>query len=73
MDLKGISGKKKPLSILCKDVSTISKYTSDLSNQKWVFKLLKNTLPGKYMYVYMYIYMYIYMYTFIYIYIYVYI
>jgi hypothetical protein len=56
MALKGISGKKKPLSILCKDVSTISKYTSDLSNQKWVFKLLKNTLPGKYIDLSVYIY-----------------
>jgi len=51
MALKGISGKKKPLSIICKDVSTISKYTSDLSNQKWVFKLLKNTLPGPFTYI----------------------
>ena len=51
MSLKGISGKKKPLSVLCKDLSTISKYTSDLSNEKWVYKLLKTTLPGPFTYI----------------------
>ena len=51
MALKGISGKKKPLSVLCKDIPTISAYTSDLSDQKWVYKLLKNTLPGPFTYI----------------------
>ena len=37
---------KKPLSLLCKDIATISKYSSNLSDQKWVFKILKSTLPG---------------------------
>lgn len=39
---------KKPLSLLCKDIATISKYSSSLSDQKWVFKILKSTLPGPY-------------------------
>lgn len=51
MTLKGMSGKKKPLSVLCKDLPTISAYTSDLSNQKWVYKLLKTTLPGPFTYI----------------------
>lgn len=51
MNLKGTSGKKKPLSVLCKDLPTISTYTSDLSDQKWVYKLLKTTLPGPFTYI----------------------
>lgn len=52
MRLKGISGQKKPLSLLCKDVSTISKYTSALTDQKWVFKLLKTCLPGPFTFIF---------------------
>ena len=42
---------KKPLSILCKDISTIAKYTSSLSEEQWVYKLFKNTLPGPFTYI----------------------
>lgn len=41
-------GMKKPLSLLCKDIATISKYSSNISDQKWVFKILKSSLPGPY-------------------------
>ena len=52
MRLKGVAaGKKKPLSLLCKDVSTISKYTSELTDQRWVFKLMMRTLPGPFTYI----------------------
>ena len=51
MRLKGISGQKKPLSLLCKDVSTIAKYTTSLTDQKWVFKLLKTSLPGPFTFI----------------------
>jgi tRNA threonylcarbamoyl adenosine modification protein (Sua5/YciO/YrdC/YwlC family) len=51
MRLKGAAGQKKPLSLLCKDVSTISKYTSALTDQKWVFKLLKAALPGPFTFI----------------------
>ena len=51
MRLKGISGQKKPLSLLCKDVSTIAKYTTALTDQKWVFKLLKSSLPGPFTFI----------------------
>lgn len=47
-DLKGTTGQKKPLSILCKDLTMISQYTADVCDQKWAFKLLKATLPGPY-------------------------
>jgi tRNA threonylcarbamoyl adenosine modification protein (Sua5/YciO/YrdC/YwlC family) len=51
MALKGVAGQKKPLSVLCKDFSTISKYTSDITSQKWVFKMLRSTLPGPFTYI----------------------
>lgn len=44
-------GMKKPLSVLCPDISTISKYSSNLADQKWVFKILKSTLPGPYTFI----------------------
>ena len=44
-------GMKKPLSLLCKDIATISRYSSNLCDQKWVFKILKNSLPGPYTYI----------------------
>ena len=44
-------GQKKPLSVLCKDLAAITKYTSNLSDQKWVFKMLKSTLPGPFTYI----------------------
>jgi len=46
--LKGIEIAKKPLNLLCKDFSMISKYTSNLSNQKWVFKMFQSIFPGPY-------------------------
>ena len=50
-ELKGMKHQKKPLSILCKDVSMISKYTQNVCDQKWAFKLLKSTLPGAFTYI----------------------
>jgi len=47
---KGMNA-KKPLSILCKDISTIAKYTSNLSEEQWVYKLFKGTLPGPFTYI----------------------
>lgn len=47
---KGMNA-KKPLSILCKDISTIAKYTSNLSEEQWVYKLFKQTLPGPFTYI----------------------
>mmetsp|Transcript_30188 Transcript_30188/g.50494 ORF Transcript_30188/g.50494 Transcript_30188/m.50494 type:complete len:339 (+) Transcript_30188:48-1064(+) len=49
MKLKGMVG-KKPLSILCKDISMASTYTESIE-RKWVFKMLKTTLPGPYTYI----------------------
>jgi hypothetical protein len=37
-------GKKKPLSLLCKDISTISKHTDGID--KDLFKAFKKALPG---------------------------
>lgn len=48
--LKGGSGHKKPLSVLCKDLSQISEYTEQF-NAKWVYKLLKATLPGPFTFI----------------------
>lgn len=50
-ELKGMKHQKKPLSILCKDFSMISKYTQNVCDQKWAFKLLKSTLPGAFTYI----------------------
>jgi len=33
--LKGMQNQKKPMSLLCKDFSMISKYTSSVCEQKW--------------------------------------
>jgi tRNA threonylcarbamoyl adenosine modification protein (Sua5/YciO/YrdC/YwlC family) len=49
--LKGMHRQKKPMSLLCKDFSMISKYTSNICEQKWAFKLLKFTFPGPYTYI----------------------
>ena len=45
------AGGKKPLSVICKDLSMIATYTNEVSNLKWVYKLLKNTLPGPFTYI----------------------
>lgn len=50
-ELKRMKNQKKPLSILCKDLAMIAKYTSNICEQKWVYKLLKATLPGPYTYI----------------------
>ena len=42
---------KKPLSFLCKDIAMVDKYTSELSREKWVYKLLRSTLPGPFTFV----------------------
>jgi len=44
--LKQAESVKKPLALLCKDMSSISKYTK--STGKTVFKLLKECFPGPY-------------------------
>ena len=49
MSVKG--GGKKPLSVICRDLSMIDTYTSSVSNLKWVYKLLKSTLPGPFTYI----------------------
>jgi tRNA threonylcarbamoyl adenosine modification protein (Sua5/YciO/YrdC/YwlC family) len=49
--LKGTSNIRKPLSVLCKDLSMIAQYTSNISDEKWLYKLLKSTLPGPYTYI----------------------
>ena len=41
------SYKKKPLTLLCKDISQISTFTT-ATNFKSTFKMLKNLLPGPY-------------------------
>eukprot|EP00667_Euglena_gracilis_P018398 EG_transcript_19536 len=47
--IKNVTNEKKPLSILCKDISTISKYAAELTNQN--YKLLKRCLPGPYTFI----------------------
>jgi tRNA threonylcarbamoyl adenosine modification protein (Sua5/YciO/YrdC/YwlC family) len=49
--LKVKASGKKPLSVLCKDLSMIGTYTNEVSNLKWVYKLLKATLPGPFTYI----------------------
>ncbi|MBQ8056120.1 MAG: threonylcarbamoyl-AMP synthase [Paludibacteraceae bacterium] len=46
--LKNIDVRKKPLSIICKDISNISQY-SNISND--IFRLLKNNLPGPFTFI----------------------
>ena len=48
LNVKG-SG-RKPLSAICKDISMISNFAS-LGQEKWIYKLLKNTLPGPFTYI----------------------
>jgi tRNA A37 threonylcarbamoyladenosine synthetase subunit TsaC/SUA5/YrdC len=48
IDLKGFHGQRKPLSLLCKDYSIISQYTSAITDIKWVYKFVKSILPGPY-------------------------
>lgn len=46
MKLKQAQAIKKPLSLLCKDISAVSKYTAPMD--KTTFKLFKQCLPGPY-------------------------
>ena len=48
--LKGGSGHKIPLTLLCKDLSQISKYTKQYDS-KLTYKLLKKSLPGPFTFV----------------------
>ena len=50
LKLKGGSGHKKPLTLLCKDLSQISKYTEQYDS-KLTYKLLKKSLPGPFTFV----------------------
>jgi len=45
------SYKKKPLTLLCKDISQISTFTT-ATNFKSTFKMLKNLLPGPYTFIF---------------------
>ena len=47
--IKNLNYKKAEFSIICTDISEVSNYTYQLSNQ--TFKLLKRTLPGPYTYI----------------------
>ncbi|KAG5179538.1 DHBP synthase RibB-like alpha/beta domain-containing protein [Tribonema minus] len=47
--LKQYVGKRKPLSLLCKDISTISKHSDGID--KDLFKVLKRALPGPYTFI----------------------
>lgn len=47
--IKNMNYKKAEFSIICKDISEVSDYTYQLSNQ--TFKLLKRSLPGPYTYI----------------------
>eukprot|EP00953_Heterococcus_sp_UTEX-ZZ885_P021195 11832-Heterococcus_DN1.PRE.3 len=48
-ELKKFIGKKKPLSLLCKDISTISKHTDGID--KDLFKAFRKALPGPYTFI----------------------
>jgi len=47
--LKGAAGGKKPLSLLCRDLSEIDKYTYGID--RITFKLLKRNLPGPFTFI----------------------
>lgn len=51
MKLKDNSGRNKPFSVLCKDFSMISYYTSSITQEKWVYKLLRTCLPGPFTFI----------------------
>lgn len=44
-------GKKKPLSFIFSDISSINNYAKNISNQ--AFKIMKKTFPGPYTYIFM--------------------
>ncbi|CAM9948418.1 unnamed protein product [Discosporangium mesarthrocarpum] len=48
-ELKNMQGQKKPLSLLCRDLATISKYTNGIDKAR--DDILKGTLPGPFTYI----------------------
>ncbi len=48
-ELKGVQPKEAHFSIICKDLSNLSEYASDID--KPIFRLLKNHLPGPYTFI----------------------
>ena len=50
MKLKSVSGQKKPLSLLCRDLSMASLYTQSM-NRNWVYKVMKAALPGPFTFI----------------------
>ncbi|RMG85188.1 MAG: threonylcarbamoyl-AMP synthase [Bacteroidetes bacterium] len=47
--LRGLDPKKARLSIICKDISQVAKYTQQIDNE--VFRLMRRLLPGPYTFV----------------------
>ena len=45
------SSSRKPLSVICRDISMASMYSANLKNEKWMYKMLKSTLPGPFTYI----------------------
>lgn len=37
---------KKPFNLICKDYSMMTSYVSSIANEKWIYKLMKQNLPG---------------------------
>jgi len=48
--LKSSAGQKKPLSLLCKDLSMASQYTQSME-RNWVYKVMKSALPGPFTFI----------------------
>lgn len=50
MKLKSVAGQKKPLSLLCRDLSMASQYTLSME-RNWVYKVMKAVLPGPFTFI----------------------
>lgn len=50
MKLKSVAGQKKPLSLLCRDLSMASQYTQSME-RNWVYKVMKAALPGPFTFI----------------------
>lgn len=50
MKLKSAAGQKKPLSLLCRDLSMASQYTQSME-RNWVYKVMKAALPGPFTFI----------------------
>ena len=48
--LKSVAGQKKPLSLLCRDLSMASQYTQSME-RNWVYKVMKAALPGPFTFI----------------------